>query len=133
MFDELLKGLANQGAMGTMLALLLLIFVRFFNKTFDAQTERDRAHYQFMQQCLTVLQEIKSSFATFKSEITSSVNARLGDVEERVLDAVRDLGSFVVAENRRDNDLSRPLNVTPGPVPMQPYAPATEPHLKRAP
>ena len=59
MTDKLLEGLANQGAMGIVLAILLWLFVRFFNRSFDAQTERDRASADFMRQCLATLQEIK--------------------------------------------------------------------------
>jgi hypothetical protein len=124
MFDKLLEGLTNQGALGIMLGLLLLVFVRFFNKTFDAQVDRDKANYQFMQNVLSTLQEIKSSFATLRSEITTAVTGKIGVAEDRILDAVRDIGQFVVNENRRDNDLSRPYAATPPPVPVQPYDPA---------
>jgi hypothetical protein len=126
MFDKLIEGLTNQGALGIMLGLLLLVFVRFFNKTFDAQVDRDKAYYQYMQQTLAALQEIKSSLVNLRSEINASVSAKIGDAEDKIRDAVREIGRFVVDENRRDNDLSRPHSVdaTPPPAPRQPYAPA---------
>jgi hypothetical protein len=134
MFDKLLEGLTNQGVMGIMLALLILMFVRFFNKTFDAQVERDRAGFQFMQNVLAILQEIKSSCVACRSEIISSEVAKLGAAEDRIIDAIQDMGKFIVAETRRDNDLSRP-HMTPSaptPTPAQPYATA-ESNLRRVP
>jgi hypothetical protein len=132
MFDKLLEGLASQGTMGVMLGLLLLMFVRFFNKTFDAQVDRDKANYQFMQNVLAILQEIKSSFAAYRNEIISNSALTLGAAEDKILDAVREIGRFVVDENRRDNNLSRSYAATPPPVPTQPYAPA-EPGPRRGP
>jgi len=125
MFDKLLEGLASQGAMGLMLGLLLLMFVRFFNKTFDAQVERDRVHSQFMQNVLATMQEIKTSCVTCRSDIITAEMVKLGAAEDRIIAEVRATGERVVAETRRDNDLSRPhsVNPTPPPVPRQPYAP----------
>ena len=135
MFDELLKGLASQGAMGLMLGLLLLLFVRFFNKTFDAQVERDRASSQFMQNCLAALQEIKMSCLACRSEIISSEVARLGVVEDRILAEVRATGDRIIAEARRESDLSRPhlMESSPPPAPRQPYPPVAAPFRRSQP
>jgi hypothetical protein len=124
MFDELLKGLASQGAMGVMLGLLIIIFVRFFNKTFDAQLERDKSSTQFMQQCLAALQEIKTSCVSCRAEIITSEITKLGVAEDRIIAEVRATGERIISETRRDNDLSRPHTVlTPPPAARQPYAP----------
>jgi hypothetical protein len=124
MFDKLLEGLASQGALGIMLGLLILLFVRFFNKTFDAQVERDRSQSQFMQNLLATMQEIKTSCVSCRAEIITSEMAKLGAAEDRIIAEVRSTGERIIAETRRDNDLSRPHAVTPPPVPRQPYAPA---------
>jgi hypothetical protein len=127
MFDDLLKGLASQGPMGLMVGLLVLVFVRFFNRTFDAQVERDRANTQFMQNCLAVLQEIKTACTACRSDIITSEITRIGSTEDRIIAEVRAAGDRIIAETRRDNDLSRPHQVTPPPMPMetirQPYPP----------
>jgi hypothetical protein len=124
MFDKLLEGLASQGALGIMLGLLILMFVRFFNRTFDAQVERDRAHSQFMQNILATMQEIKTSCVTCRSDIITSEMTKLGAAEDRIIAEVRSTGERIITETRRDNDLSRPHAVgpTPSPVPRQPYA-----------
>jgi hypothetical protein len=124
MFDKLLEGLASQGAMGIMLGLLIIIFVRFFNKTFDAQLERDKASSQFMQNCLAALQEIKTSCVSCRAEIITSEITKLGIVEDRIIAEVRATGERIISETRRDNDLSRPhSSPTPPPVARAPYAP----------
>ena len=125
MFDKLLEGLANQGAMGVMLGLLLILFVRFFNKTFDAQVERDRQGSQFMQSLLATLQEIKAACSSCRSEIVASEVTKLGAAEDRIIAEVRSTGDRIIAANQRDNDLSRPhaLDVAAPPVARQPYAP----------
>jgi hypothetical protein len=117
MFDKLLEGLASQGAMGVMLGLLIILFVRFFNRTFDAQLERDRAGIQFMQSVLTTLQEIKTSCVSCRSEIISNETTRLGSSENRIITEIRAIGDRVISETRRDNDLSRPRSV---PSPLSP-------------
>ena len=124
MTEKLLEGLANQGAMGIVLAILLWLFVRFFNRSFDAQTERDRLAADFMRQCLATLQEIKAACQSCRSEIISHESTTIGAVEEKVLAAVRESAKMVIDETRRDNDLSRP-HQTPAPVPRQPYAPVS--------
>jgi hypothetical protein len=131
MFDKLLEGLANQGAMGLMLGLLILMFVRFFNKTFDAQVERDRAGSQFMQNCLAALQEIKSACVACRSEIITNEITKIGATEERIIAEVRATGDRIIAETRRDNDLSRPHELPPPPPPRQPYAPAPMSSFRR--
>lgn len=125
MTEELFKGLANQGAVGALLAILLFMFVRFFNKMFDAQMERDKASSEFMRQCLAAMQEIKISCVTCRSEILSGETAKLGLMEEKILAAVRETKREIIESARRDNDLSRPHQLpqeTPGPVlTRQPY------------
>ncbi len=126
MYDELLKGLASQGPMGLMVGLLVLVFVRFFNRTFDAQVERDRANTQFMQNCLGVLQDIKSACTACRTDIISNEMTKLGTTEDRIIAEVRAMGDKIIAETRRDNDLSRPHQVTPPPLSlpnMQPHPP----------
>lgn len=132
MFDMLIEGLAKQGAMGVLLALLMMMFVRFFNKTFDAQVERDRSITQFMQNVLATMQEIKSSCAGCRNEIVSSSLRAVGESEEKVVKAVSDTATHVIGELRRDNDLSRPHSLTPSPTPIQPYPPV-EAVSRRAP
>jgi hypothetical protein len=131
MFDKLLEGLANQGAMGLMLGLLILMFVRFFNKTFDTMVDRDKASYQFMQNCLAALQEIKSACLSCRSEIINSEITKIGSAEDRIIDAVRAAGDRIIAETRRDNDLSRPHELPTSPTPRQPYAPAPVSNFRR--
>lgn len=123
MTDKLLEGLSNQGAMGIVLAILLWLFVRFFNRSFDAQTARDLASTDFMRQCLATLQEIKAACATCRSEIIASENTRVGGLGEKLVLAIQDATKTIISETRRDNDLSRPRDVTPTPLPRQPYAP----------
>ena len=124
MIEKLLEGLANQGAMGIVLAILLWLFVRFFNRSFDAQTERDRLSADFMRQCLAILQEIKTACQSCRSDIISSESTKIGAVQEKILEVVRESAKLVINETRRDNDLSRP-HQTPAPVPRQPYAPVS--------
>jgi len=135
MFDKLLEGLASQGAMGVMLGLLLILFVRFFNKTFDAQVERDRATSLFMQNLLATMQDIKASCVACRSEITTAELTRLGAAEERIIAEVRATGERIISETRRDNDLSRPhtLAPTPPPVPRQPYTPVAAGFRRKVP
>ena len=123
MFDKLLDGLANQGAMGALLGVLLLLFVRFFNRTFDAQVERDRASASFMRECLAALTEIKVACMSCRNEIVSIATTRVREAEERIVDAIWNASDKAIAETRRDNDLSRPHPVTPPPAPVQPYPP----------
>lgn len=124
MFEKLLEGLANQGAMGIVLAILLWLFVRFFNRSFDTQTERDRASADFMRQCLATLQEIKTACLSCRGEIINNENTKLGSAEERILAGVREASKLVIDETRRDNDLSRP-HATPLPLTRQPYPPVS--------
>ena len=125
MTEKLLEGLTNQGAMGIVLAILLWLFVRFFNRTFDAQTERDRLSADFMRQCLATLQEIKSACQTCRNEIMSNDNTRVGNLGEKLATAIQEAAKMIITETRRDNDLSRPHSVTPDPVPRQPYPPVS--------
>ena len=125
MSEKLLEGLTNQGAMGIVLAILLWLFVRFFNRSFDAQTARDQLAADFMRQCLATMQEIKSACLTCRSEIISNESARVSDLGEKIILAVQAAVTTIIAETRRDNDLSRPHSVTPGPVLRQPDAPVS--------
>ena len=124
MTEKLLEGLSNQGAMGIVLAILLWLFVRFFNRSFDAQTKRDELTADFMRQCLSTLQEIKAACLTCRHEIIASENDRTGDLGEKLVLAIREATTTIISETRRDNELSRPHTVTPGSAPRQPYAPA---------
>ena len=125
MTDKLLEGLANQGAMGIVLAILLWLFVRFFNRSFDAQTERDRLSADFMRQCLATLQEIKTACQTCRNEIISNDTTRVGNLGDKLTASIQEAARTIIAETRRDNDLSRPHSVTPDPVPRQPYPPVS--------
>lgn len=121
--DKLLEGLTNQGAMGIVLAILLWLFVRFFNRSFDAQTERDRASTEFMRQCLSTLQDIKSACLSCRNEIMTSENNRLSFVGDKIVEAVRESEQKIIQENRREAEISRPFQTSP--VPRQPYPPAS--------
>ena len=125
MVEKLLEGLASQGAMGIVLAILLWLFVRFFNRSFDAQAERDRLTADFMRQCLSTLQEIKAACTSCRNEIMTSENTRVGSLGEKLVLAIQESAKTIISETRRDNDLSRPHSVTPDPVSRQPYPPVS--------
>ena len=120
--DTILGGLANYGPIGMILLAFLLVFLKLFNRMFDNLLGQQAKSDKFMASCLDALHEIRVNCVQCRNDTVGAFHQGQRESEDRIIAAVNTGNDRIISENRRDNDLSRPHEITPAPG-WQPYPP----------
>jgi hypothetical protein len=112
----ILQGLANYGPIGMILLAFLLLFLKLFNRMFDNLLGQQAKSDKFMTSCLEALHELKRNCVQCRNDTVNAAHQAQKAAEERILFGLKQEADRIILDNRRDNDLSRPHDITPLPV-----------------
>ena len=120
--QTILGGLANYGPIGMILLAFLLLFLKLFNRMFDNLLAQQVKSDKFMASCLEALQEIRVNCVQCRNDTVNAAHESQRESLDKIIAALKIEADRIISDNRRDNDLSRPHEITPPPS-WKPYPP----------